>query len=69
MRSGKGWVTLGQVWDVSGDYPECPGRFVGSAGRSGMGRGTLGDLRDRSGRPRMGRNTLVEVRNGSRDPW
>ena len=64
VKSGKGWETVGEVWDGSEDHRGCPGlvkvprggpgRVRGPSRRSGTGRGTLGG----SG---TGRETLVEV--------
>ena len=49
-----GRVTLGEVWNGSDDPWEGSGRVGGHSRRSGTGRGTLGDLRDRSGRSETG---------------
>ena len=42
--------TLGEVRDESEDPPGSPGRVWGSTWKSGMGRGTLGKVRDGSGK-------------------
>ena len=52
-----GRLTGGEVLDGSGDPRGGPGRFVRSSGRSRTGRGTLGEVRDKSG-------THEEVRDG-----
>ena len=58
-ETGRG--TLLEVWDGKGDTRGGPGQVGGPSGRSGMGRGTHGEVRDWLEDPR-------EVWDGSGDP-
>ena len=42
--------TLEEVWDKSRDPRRVPGQVWGPTRRPGMGRGTVGEVRDRSER-------------------
>ena len=63
--------TLGEFQVVSGDTRGGPRRVEGRSGRSGTGRGNLGEVLDRSGTINEIEDlsgNLGEVQDGSRDP-
>ena len=67
-----GWRTLGKVQDGSGEPQGGPGRVQGPLEKSGTGRWTLGEVRDRPGalgEVGTGRGTLGDFRDRSLNSW